>query len=484
MTRSSFRDLFSIDIRSLALFRVGLALLLLCDLVDRSKDLTAHYTDAGVLPRAALAEYTADTILSLHLLGGSLAFEGLLFLLSGILAVMLLIGWHTRLATGLSFVLLFSLQQRNLLITHNGDVLERFLLLWGFFLPLGAYAAFDARRRQPAPQSTHVFSVASVALLFQPLAIYVVATVSKLQSDAWLEGRALYAVLNKASYVRPLGEWLLEFPEAVTFFNYGTIVIEGLIPLMLLSPWGSNRLRTGAVVANFVFQCGIWLCLNIGYFQPLAALSVIPFIPSSVWDRSFRFRLPVTGAGGDAGQAPRPGRVWHHAGSAVAGLLLAYVIASNVTALFPSYLKLPKPLYSAGRILSLNQRWRVFANTDGTVQGWFVVIGHLQDGRAVDLTQGRPTVSFERPQYYAETLPNNNWRIYWSKMAQPKFAVWRPYLADYFCSQWDTTENARASLVSVEVIHMAEIAYDPKEPKRIIPRRLIYKPCVPLLTSR
>lgn len=480
--RSSFRDLFSIDIRSLALFRVGLALILLCDLIERSKSLTAHYTDAGVLPRAAIAEYASHTILSLHLLSGSIAFEALLFLLSGALAVMLLVGWHTRLATGLSFVLLFSLQQRNMLINHNGDVLERFLLLWGVFLPLGAYAAFDAGRRRQSSQSPRVFSVASVALLFQPLAIYVVATVSKLQSEAWIEGRALYAVLNKATYVRPMGEWLLEFPEAVTFFNHATIGIEAIIPIMLLSPWWSSRLRTAAVVANFAFQLGIWMCLNIGYFQPLAALTLIPYLPSSVWDRSSRFRLPVTSAEGEAGPAPALRLVGRHVGHAVAGVVFAYVIVSNAMALFPSYRQLPEPLGSVGRILRLNQRWRVFVNTDQTVQGWFVVIGHLQDGRKVDLAQGNPNVSFERPRYYAETLPNNNWRIYWSKMAQQRFAIWRPYLVDYYCEQLNTTEEMRVPLTSVEVIHMAEIAYDPSQPKRLFPRRLIHKTCAPQLT--
>ncbi len=482
--RASCRDLFSIDIRSLALFRIGLALLILCDLIDRSKTLTAHYTDAGVLPRAALAQLTNDTILSLHLLSGSFAFEGFLFLAAGVLAVMMLVGWHTRWVTLLSFILLFSLQQRNLLVTQAGDVLQRFLLLWAVFLPLGAYAAFDARRRTSSPPSPQVFSVASIALLFQPLAIYVVATVSKFQSEAWIEGRALYAVLNKATYARPIGEWLLEFPEAVTFFNYATMVIEGIIPLMLLSPWFSSRLRTGAIVANFAFQAGIWMCLNIGFFQPLAALALIPYLPSRVWDRAPQFRLPApatpaTHDGPPSGTVP----IWRHLNSAVAGVLLAYVIVSNVTTFSPGYTKLPEPLWSFGQLLRLNQRWRVFVNTDNTVQGWFIVAGHLKDGRAVDLTQGLPTVSLERPRHYAETLPNNNWRIYWSKVAQQRFAVWRPYLADYYCNQWNTTADTSLPLASVEVIHMAEMAYDPTQPKRVVPRQLIHKTCTSVLTS-
>src|SRR5438270_677959 len=46
--------LFSIDLRSLALFRVGLAILFFGDLFERVSNLSAQYTDIGVLPRSLL----------------------------------------------------------------------------------------------------------------------------------------------------------------------------------------------------------------------------------------------------------------------------------------------------------------------------------------------------------------------------------------------------------------------------------------------
>ena len=48
--RIRLRELFEIDLRSLALFRVGLAVSVLVDLGTRAFELEAHYTDAGVLP--------------------------------------------------------------------------------------------------------------------------------------------------------------------------------------------------------------------------------------------------------------------------------------------------------------------------------------------------------------------------------------------------------------------------------------------------
>ena len=48
-------SVFRLDVRSLAVFRIGLALTILLDLAIRAQDLGAHYTDAGVVPRALLA---------------------------------------------------------------------------------------------------------------------------------------------------------------------------------------------------------------------------------------------------------------------------------------------------------------------------------------------------------------------------------------------------------------------------------------------
>ncbi len=53
---------YGLDLRSLALFRIGLAALILGDLIWRARDLRAFYTDFGVLPRAVLLHRFADRI--------------------------------------------------------------------------------------------------------------------------------------------------------------------------------------------------------------------------------------------------------------------------------------------------------------------------------------------------------------------------------------------------------------------------------------
>src|SRR4030095_9890574 len=88
-------ELFGIDLRSLALLRMGLALIVIGDLINRSFDLRAHYTDFGVLPRKDLIE-SASTfwLVSIHLINGSLLVQSLLFLAAGVLAVALFFGYR------------------------------------------------------------------------------------------------------------------------------------------------------------------------------------------------------------------------------------------------------------------------------------------------------------------------------------------------------------------------------------------------------
>ena len=64
--------MLGIDLRTLAALRVGLAAILLIDLLGCLPDITAHYTDNGLLPRDQLVtKLMHDLQFSLHLMSGS-----------------------------------------------------------------------------------------------------------------------------------------------------------------------------------------------------------------------------------------------------------------------------------------------------------------------------------------------------------------------------------------------------------------------------
>ena len=55
-------EIFGFDLRSLAVFRIGLALVIIADLFIRFGDIKAHYSDYGILPRTALIEQFLEAL--------------------------------------------------------------------------------------------------------------------------------------------------------------------------------------------------------------------------------------------------------------------------------------------------------------------------------------------------------------------------------------------------------------------------------------
>ncbi|WP_235271567.1 hypothetical protein [Halorubrum saccharovorum] len=107
--RAALRSRIGIDVRALAAFRVALGVVLLVDLALRARNLTAFYTDSGVLPRSTVPEaYSLGTRLSLHALSGEAWAAGVLFLVAGSPRSRSRV-YRTRLAAAVSLVLLASL---------------------------------------------------------------------------------------------------------------------------------------------------------------------------------------------------------------------------------------------------------------------------------------------------------------------------------------------------------------------------------------
>jgi hypothetical protein len=67
---------------------------------------------------------------------GGTTFLTFMFMIHIIAGILLAIGYRTRLMTIVNFVLITSLQARNILVLHGGDVLMKLLCFWAMFLPL------------------------------------------------------------------------------------------------------------------------------------------------------------------------------------------------------------------------------------------------------------------------------------------------------------------------------------------------------------
>lgn len=465
-----------IDLRSAALLRVGLAALLLADLAYRLLDFEAFHTDAGVLPVAARQALLPEGGItwSLHLLGGSPLFQGLLFALAAGFAVALAFGWHTWLATFGSWLLLTSLHNRNPLILVGGDSVLRLLLFWSLFVPLGARASLDARRRNAPHRGSAFVSVGSAALLLQVAIVYPIAAYFKHQEPVWQELRFLEEAMRVDGVASGWGRLLLDHAEWLPALSWGALQLESFGVLLAFSPLATGPLRTGAVALFVGFHLiGIGATFHVGLFEWVMAVAWTAFLPGWFWDallprlrrrlpRGAPERAPSSREGSQAGVRP----VWTSLPvQFLAGAFLICVAIQNVwTLIEPSGILPPGPVRFVNQTLRLSQRWSLWSNVP--TNRYYVFAAHLRDGRDVDLHRGGAPLDWDSPRRRSRS---NHWWKYQLSLSQAPALRQRELYADYLIRSWDR-EHLPAEHVEALELWMLE---DVREPGGAVSRRRV-----------
>jgi hypothetical protein len=474
--RERLRLLLGIDVRSLALFRVACGLLLLVDLASRARLLEANYTDFGAHPRtAALLYHQPGGLPSLHWLAGSVRAEAALFAVAAATALLLLVGWRTRVATVLSWFLLSSLHARNELVLDGGDHLLRHLLFWSMFLPLGATWSLDARRRGRPPRS-FVCSPASAALLLQAASVFLVTGLAK-SGPEWMDGTAIRYAIDRRWWTLPFGHWLLAhpwLPELLTpLVRWGEI----LGPLALFSPIFTAPLRLLGIAGLLGLLAGLGLGLRLNLFPFITGSGLLLFLPPALWDALGR-RSAVFRRTADAPPSPLAG--WRRAAGrvghvAVLALLLLLVVWMNARTLDDA-LAPPPALARIGAALDIEQGWLMYAPSPKHVDVWFEHRGRLANGAAVDLDRATGGAGWEQVE--------RAWRDYRFQYQLQKLAATKlePALVAYthwLCRRWnlDRTGGARLEHVSVApVVQPIAIRDEPEQPARAEPATTVLCP--------
>ena len=397
--------IFGCDTRSLAIFRIAIAVLVLCDVCVRYGSAASFYSDSGFFDRTLAKELSPDAY-SLNYLSGAVGFQKGIFVGLGFFALLLGIGFYTRLATLGCWLLLASIHVRNPMYLIGGDTLLRMLLFWSLFIPLGRVWSIDWWRttkktdqvKPKAATTSLVCSVGTACLLLQVCLMYWTAGCSKL-NEPWLDGSAMDYILRLDCYSRPLSAWLLQFNWLTSMLTRSTLVIELLLPLLLFVPYKTAELRILMVALFWSFHLGIDLTMDVGNFTYVSMAAWLLLLPSAFWQRWAWTKWPLMGAGqccpeGEAGESVY--RRWRSQFLTVALplTLLVYVAAWNFAGLYggPGNTwreRNPDHFYRFGSVTMLNQNFQMFgiparANTT------YLFSGRLNDGSRVDLVRNQP----------------------------------------------------------------------------------------------
>lgn len=280
----------TLDTRTLGLFRVAFGLLLIGNLLDRTgffgDDLVSFYSNEGIWPNH-YALFLPPTPGYWSLLSGFSSPYEVRVAMAVIVVIYVLytVGWKTRLMQVLALLCVESVNFRFLLPQHGGTVVMNILAVWTVFLPLGDRFSIDALlaslRHHPGASPTELSArswtgdqvptrtgLAIFGVFFNYAAIYFFNTVHK-QGASWQDGTAVHYLLWQNRMATALAEWVrLHEPGFLSpALSWGTLVVEGSLVVLLLSPFLQSKARPLALLFIWGLHGSIALLSTIGPFS-------------------------------------------------------------------------------------------------------------------------------------------------------------------------------------------------------------------------
>ena len=485
--RGALQDIVGLDLRSLGLMRILLGLMLLLDVLIRSTDAVAFYSDQGVFPRAALLEFGwYQWRYSLHMGTGEPAVIRGLFVLQGIFAVMLMVGYRTRLATIASWIFVISLHARAGLLLQAGDIVIRLVLFWSMFLPLGDRFSVDALSRPvPAARPRLVTSVASFGFILQLSYMYVFTAILK-SGGVWHNGQAVYYALMLDHYVKqPQTSIMLQFPKVMQFFTGATLVLEYAGPPLLLSPVWRGPLRTLVCFSFIGLHMGFFFFMELGFFPWICALAWVGVLPGWFWSRFSDWKI----------ERVAPPRRDNIAVNAFMALCVVIVTWWNLSTIHKQT-GTPMPVHAnvrwLGNLLRLDQKWDMFAPYPMKDDGWYALPGRLANGEWVELWRNEPVqwvpldtsdghtpvlndddpaleLARFKPEEASSEFKSQRWRKYMRNIWMKENKKWRLHYGRYVCREWNNSHRGMERLKSFRLVYIKEVTPKPGRETKLEP---------------
>ncbi len=418
------------DPRSLAVFRIALAIIVLALAVQLDSDFSAFYGTGPV-----------DTWLTRILLEGILP----------VCSISLALGFVTRACTLCCWLGVVAAQAANPQILYGADTELRLLLYWAIFLPLGAVWSADARLvRQPYFTLPLAERAASWAIVLQLCLIYWSAAALK-TGATWRQNHDALAYALKLEYLTtPTGSALTSFPQVLRGLTVACLCLEFLGPFLLFSPFYRDRCRMLAVILFLTFHLiGLQTLLRLGFFPWVSSAPWLMLLPAFFWDRIFGPRIRT--------DPMPPVRQTLRLDRGLALLVVFSVLDSvawNALSLRGEEGWMQK--WDVTRnILHLNQRWKMYAPNPPSDHGWLVDAADLVDGTKVNLFTGGP-LSWERPADIAGYMGDDRWLAYLDGIINGADPVKLQAYSTYVSEEWNRHHSANRKIQQLSIIYMKE----------------------------
>ncbi len=479
----------SIDIRSLAAFRIAVGLITFKLIFDKALDLKLFFTEDGIFPRSlawSLSPYTSLT--SINMAYGAEWFQQMIFICALISCTLFILGYKTKVSTLITWYLVASIQSRNEFVTYGADQYMRIFLFWSLFLPLNLRWSVDhvlqRKKGESESENKKIFSPWTMAIIWQLAIIYFFAGLLKTYGREWtLDGSAIYYALNYDILSRPFSKALLNYPETLKYLTWATLALELVCPFLLVWPAKTLRWRNGTLFCLVGLHLGIALTLNLRLMPFSSLTGLLIFFPTELWNfmqthckRSLTTHLRISQPFSSSGSRhPKviphqekkwlPPRRWQWV---LSSFFILYTVFWNYSTCYSS-LQMPAWMFSLGNILRIDQNWAFFAPRPYYHDGFWISEGHLKDdgkdgNKIVDPINLRTEPpNFDKPATLEEYYPNGNWVAYYIGLKEVSSLGHIHSFHKFLCRRWKEAKPTQP-LQRIDLFFMDEITPRPGEP--------------------
>ncbi|MGE4130293.1 MAG: hypothetical protein AB7F86_01575 [Bdellovibrionales bacterium] len=376
---TKFLAIFSLDVRSVRLFRFSLGILILVDLASRLENFTDHYLSSGLLPLSSVPyrnSYFAQ--INPFMWSSSPIWVGALFGTIGLLALILIADRFPRTTSFALWFMLLSLSRRNPFIGYSADSLMQLGLLWSAFIP-----------RAKKGESS-ILSVGTAAVVLQVVMLYFSAGLHKDIRDWWYFPHATYLAVSSDMYGRPFGRLLMGFPNLMQYSTMAVFLIERFAYFLFLSPWRNGACRILGIAVFGGMHMAFTVFMNLGFFPYIDVAILLALLPRSFWDR--------LGVAADFKWNRSLPNLEYALQSGAFALLAVSIFKSAVSV--PMFRKEPpRIIQNPAQFFNLRQQWAMFYPSHAIPDGYYKIIGYSEDDRAFDLLEKKSVETWiEKPE--------------------------------------------------------------------------------------
>ena len=272
---------YGLDARSIGLFRIFLGVSILYDLVFNKLVLFNElYSNDGLLGYNFLKSPLHTHSLFAFI---NLSYNGLLILhvIALIIFLLFTVGYYTKITSIVSYILFIVISHTYFYTMIGADQIVVAIFTFALFLPLNETFSVD-KGFFNIQKNIEIRGIQITAILIQISFIFFFNSLSKNGND-WIDGTAIKYTLIDTIITREYSTALFNI-NITHFLTYFTHFFQLLFILFLFFPFKNAKIRFFLSVTILIIHWGIYILLDVGYFNIICSCISLLLLPNAFWD--------------------------------------------------------------------------------------------------------------------------------------------------------------------------------------------------------